>query len=107
MKRLLLLSVFLLSACLQPVNVNPSPTTSPTVGQVGVTESATQADPTQATVRTICGAVNVRPAPEAAGAVIRWLVDGETVTVYEWRGDWARIADGQWVTGKSLCTEAR
>jgi len=56
-------------------------------------------------VRTamLCGKVNVRPNPAPNGGVLRTLVEGQSVTVYEWRGRWARIGNGEWIVAAVLC----
>jgi len=59
--------------------------------------------PTQAQTRTLCGMVNVRGGPSADGRALRSIEAGRTVTIFEWSGTWARIGEGEWITGKVVC----
>lgn len=66
---------------------------------VGVTAENT---PVSETV-IVCGSVNVRTGPAPTGAVVRWLVAGDEVTVLERDGEWVRIGVGEWVVRRELC----
>ena len=107
MKKILLLLACMQLACMSAAAMPTAPTDgelkAPAAPQsapsVGVTAENT---PVIETV-IVCGSVNVRTGPAPTGRVVRWLVAGDEVTVFERDGEWVRIGVGEWVVRRELC----
>jgi len=95
----LLLLMLMLAGCATPT---PTPKYQADARVKGAV--VLQVEPTpQIETGEVCGTVNVRRGAAAEGAVIRYLVDGATVEIYERTAGWVRIGKGEWITARALC----
>jgi uncharacterized protein YgiM (DUF1202 family) len=95
---MMIILALLILACL-PVSAISTPIAQP---RKAITPTAQpEPAPTLETLTVTAEALNVRSGP-ATTNILRQLKRGDTVTVYEWQGDWARIGVNEWVHGDYL-----
>ena len=54
------------------------------------------------TAKVTAHSLNVRDGASTNCRIIGWLHKGQTVTIYEYNGDWARIGEDKWCSAKYL-----